>query len=44
MQQELIQHPVDIDYSVMKDFNDERFNGDNYYTCTRRTLTGTRQQ
>lgn len=32
MQQELIQHPVDIDYSVMKDFNDERFNGDNYYT------------
>lgn len=32
MQQELIQHPVDIDYSAMKDFNDERFNADNYYT------------
>ena len=32
MQQELIQHPVDIDYSVMKDYNDERYDADNYYT------------
>ncbi|WP_083714591.1 SusC/RagA family TonB-linked outer membrane protein [Bacteroides bouchesdurhonensis] len=32
MQQELIQHPVDIDYSVMKDFNDIRYDGNNYYT------------
>jgi TonB-linked SusC/RagA family outer membrane protein len=32
MQQELIQHPVDVDYSIMKDYNDERYNADNYYT------------
>lgn len=32
MQQEILQHAVDIDFSAMKDFNDERFNGDNFYT------------
>ena len=32
MYMELLQHPVDIDYSVMKDYNDERYNLDNYYT------------
>lgn len=32
MYMELLQHPVDVDYSVMKDYNDERYNLDNYYT------------
>lgn len=32
MYMELLQHAVDVDYSVMKDYNDERYNLDNYYT------------
>ncbi|MDR0429634.1 MAG: SusC/RagA family TonB-linked outer membrane protein [Tannerellaceae bacterium] len=32
MEIELLQHAVDVDYSVMKDYNDERYNLDNYYT------------
>jgi TonB-linked SusC/RagA family outer membrane protein len=32
MEMELLQHAVDVDYSVMKDYNDERYNLDNYYT------------
>jgi TonB-linked SusC/RagA family outer membrane protein len=32
MEHELLQHAVDVDYSVMKDYNDERYNLDNYYT------------
>ena len=32
MYMELLQHAVDVDYSQMKDYNDERYNLDNYYT------------
>lgn len=32
MEMELLQHAVDVDYSAMKDYNDERYNLDNYYT------------
>jgi TonB-linked SusC/RagA family outer membrane protein len=32
MYQELLQHAVDVNYSEMKDYNDERYNLDNYYT------------
>lgn len=32
MDSELLQHAVDIDFSQMKDYNDERYNLDNYYT------------
>ena len=32
MMQEILQHAVDIDMSAMKDYNDERYNGDNFYT------------
>lgn len=32
MQQEILQHAVDVDFSAMKDYNDVRFNGDNFYT------------
>lgn len=32
MDNELLQHAVDVDYSQMKDYNDERYNLDNYYT------------
>jgi len=32
MYMELLQHATDINYSEMKDYNDERYNLDNYYT------------
>lgn len=32
MEMELLQHAVDVDYSAMKNYNDERYNLDNYYT------------
>lgn len=32
MDMELLQHGVDVDFSVQKNYNDERFNEDNYYT------------
>ncbi len=32
MDMELLQHGVDVNYRDMKDYNDERFNTDNYYT------------
>lgn len=32
MMQEIIQHAVDIDMSAMKNYNDERYNADNFYT------------
>lgn len=32
MDMELLQHAVDIDFTQMKDYNDERYNLDNYYT------------
>jgi TonB-linked SusC/RagA family outer membrane protein len=32
MEMELLQHAVDVDFSGMKDYNDERYNLDNYYT------------
>ena len=32
MYMELLQHAVDVNYSEMKDYNDERYNLDNYYT------------
>lgn len=32
MYMELLQHAVDVDFSQMKDYNDERYNLDNYYT------------
>lgn len=32
MDQQLLQHAVDIGYTDMKDYNDERYNTDNYYT------------
>ncbi|GHV51063.1 SusC/RagA family TonB-linked outer membrane protein [Bacteroidia bacterium] len=32
MENRLMQHAVDVDYSAMKDYNDERYNLDNYYT------------
>jgi TonB-linked SusC/RagA family outer membrane protein len=33
MDMELLQHAVDIDFQLNKDYNDERFNLDNYYTA-----------
>lgn len=32
MEGELLQHAVDVSYADMKDYNDERYNLDNYYT------------
>lgn len=32
MDMELLQHAVDVDFGQLKDYNDERFNTDNYYT------------
>ncbi|EGK00880.1 MULTISPECIES: SusC/RagA family TonB-linked outer membrane protein [Dysgonomonas] len=32
MEMELLQHAVDVNYSEMKNYNDERYNLDNYYT------------
>ncbi|KAA6313252.1 TonB-dependent receptor SusC, partial [termite gut metagenome] len=32
MEMELLQHAVDVGYAQMKDYNDERYNFDNYYT------------
>lgn len=32
MYMELLQHAVDVPFSVQKDYNDERYNLDNYYT------------
>jgi TonB-linked SusC/RagA family outer membrane protein len=32
MENELMQHAVDVDLSAMKDYNDERYNLDNFYT------------
>ncbi|MDR1161584.1 MAG: SusC/RagA family TonB-linked outer membrane protein [Tannerellaceae bacterium] len=32
MDMELLQHAVDVGYTQMKDYNDERYNTDNYYT------------
>lgn len=32
MEMELLQHAVDVDFSTMKNYNDERYNLDNYYT------------
>lgn len=36
MYMELLQHAVDVNYSEMKDYNDERYNLDNYYTQRKR--------
>jgi TonB-linked SusC/RagA family outer membrane protein len=32
MNMELLQHAVDVSFTQMKDYNDERYNTDNYYT------------
>ncbi|MDR0972714.1 MAG: SusC/RagA family TonB-linked outer membrane protein [Prevotellaceae bacterium] len=32
MEMEMLQHAVDVDIASMKDYNDERYNLDNYYT------------
>ncbi len=32
MEIELLQNPVDVDIASMKNYNDERYNLDNYYT------------
>jgi len=32
LEMQILQHPVDIDLSMMKDYNDERYNTDNYFS------------